>query len=490
MKIRRLPWFAAAESARGALLFVLAGCGAAEPLPVDSPPRTPVAVEAPAPKPPAPKPPARVPTLPPLAPDQIPARLGTPEASRAAAPWWGGGASGYAPQAQGAWSLFDAAESATRDTGPLTGEMLACAVTVIFVEDKLPLFGANHNLADLTARVGFGAHVDVDREPLLDLKGPEDRNEMRFTAPIVNLRIGDPIVARVFDRDVFSNNGIELLRGRFDGKAPIVIRGKHAALDCRLVPRAAVEAKAAAALAQLDATIAGFDRDYAPRFDEPSFFGRLSVTDSTPPFYVVAALVGWDDPRVAARSARMATLERRFDDELAAELQKIHAALPAPGAWLLAKQGTRGVRATSFECGDEVHAPPDTFHSVGCLLHLEVKNLAAAAEDVPVYESGVDDLDLAIIDRRGRRHPVYLLGKIEGGVYHENVWRQPRPDVAPGAVVELLYRVPVEDPYSDSYFSGTLAPLAKDLARYEPVLIEAHAPRTQGEKVERYLRVK
>ncbi len=270
---------------------------------------------------------------------------------------WGGAGDEYAPQR--ARGLFEIGERATRDTGPLTGEMLACAVTVLFVEDKINLFGSNHNLADLTSRVGFGAHVDVDRAPLLLVKGPEDYNEMRFTAPIVNLRVGDPFVVRVLDRDVFSTNGIELLRGRFDGKVPIVIRGKRAAVDCRLVPRAVIEARATEALVRLDAMIAGFDRDYFPRLDDTSFFGRLAVTDATEPFRAVAALVGWDDPRLAARMARMATLERRFDDELGVELKKIHAAQPAPGSWLVFKQGTRAVRAASFECGDKVRPPSE-----------------------------------------------------------------------------------------------------------------------------------
>jgi hypothetical protein len=186
----------------------------------------------------------------------------------------------------------------------------------------------------------------------------------------------------------------------------------------------------------------------------------------------------------------MATLGRRFDAELAPELQKIQAAQPAPGSWLVARPGNRAVRATSFECGDKVHAPPDAFGSVGCLLHLEVKNLAATAENVPAYDDGVDSLHLAVIDGLGRRHSMYFLGRMEGGAFHATDWHQRIHELAPDAVVELLYRLPVEEPFRESYFNGASPPFAKNLALYEPVLIEVRGPRQQGEKVERYLRVK
>jgi hypothetical protein len=178
-------------SALTALPFVLCGCAETEARRVDAPPQAPVVVET-RPAPAKAVKAARAPTLPPLPPDQAPARLGTQETSRAAAPWWGDTVTGYAPQSPRAWSLFEAAERTTREAGSLGGEMLACAVSVVFSEQKFSPFGDGvaHGsaAADLTTRLGFGARVDVDHAPLLEVKGPEDRNEMRFTAPVVALR--------------------------------------------------------------------------------------------------------------------------------------------------------------------------------------------------------------------------------------------------------------------------------------------------------------
>ncbi len=57
-------------------------------------------------------------------------------------------------------------------------------------------------------------------------------------------------------------------------------------------------------------------------------------------------------------------------------------------------------------------------------------------------------------------------------------------------MTELLYRLPAEEPFRESYFNGASKPFAKNLELYEPVLIEVQGQRLPGEKVERYLRVK
>jgi hypothetical protein len=182
-------------------------------------------------------------------------------------------------------------------------------------------------------------------------------------------------------------------------------------------------------------------------------------------------------------------LRGRFDGEVRAELTKTHAALPAPGAWLTPKQVNRAVRVTSFECGDKVRPPQKTGASIGCLLHVEVKNLAAIAEDVAPFQHAVDDLDLDILDGAGRRHTVYFLGGIVDGVFSE-IDRATRQKVLPGATTELLYRLPAEEAFSETYFNGAGKPFAKNIELYEPVLFEARVRGARGAKDERYLRVK
>lgn len=481
--------------ARALVLVVLGGCAVAPPAPA----ATPTAPEASAP--PAPPPPRlHAPTLPPLPPDRAPDRLGDPRSSNAARPWWGG--PGYAPQSPLAAALVAVGETAPRDAGAIAGELLVCGVAVVYSESKFSPFSGDgvsrsYAKADLTTFLRFGGHAGKKKEDPAEIeaRGPEDSNQMVMTVPVVKLDPGDQIALKAIDRDVFTNNDIEEIKGRYEGKLPWVLRGKRVAAECRLVPRQVVEREAAAALRAVDAAVAKFDVEYMPAMDDKAFFGRIAITRVTEPFKRVAALIGWDDPRLAVRSARMATLLDRFDGELTAEMKKLHAALPPFGAWASMRRGELGLRAEKLVCGEAALAPyrkalEIDAESAGCILHVSARNQKPAPEDVAAYDSSVARVDIGLVDRLGRRQTLIYHGTADGDGFHKPAWRDRAP-VPAGGVVELLYAIPAKEMYAEPYFGPTPAPFAANVEAYEPLVFEASSGGGMYEKNERaQLRVK
>lgn len=469
-------------------------------------------------------PPRHAPTLPPAEPDAAPTRLGTPDESMAARPWWG--LDGYAPQIPRPGDLvftlgaddgprsvdaalraratsatfWHAAETTPREVGAMAGEMFACGIAVTYSERKLapmfvfpipvPLAEERTTAADLRATLGFGAFV-APAEPrrpsaagdarAIVVDGPEDSNTMLLLAPIVTLSPGDPVSVQLVDRGVFGTDAtFPTLRGRWEGRLPLVLSAPRARAECRRVPRAFVDGELALALGAVDETLLRLDTTTTGGFDT-----HLPSTELAARIRYAAALVGWSDPRVRRRLERAALLARRVLDEIRADVERIARELPPPGAFVDVAPGAFALRIEGFACGDAARAAIADRQTWGrtptCVLRATVENRAGAEVDLVVGRGdvitrgagsvGPFSVRIALRDRFGRSLAWAGLAP-----------RDARPSwlyahLSPGQQAPIVMALDAESELVEPWFGKDPPPFGGDVAAVRPiVLVASHAP--------------
>jgi hypothetical protein len=425
----------------------------------------------------------------------LPARLGTPASSLAAAPaWWErppealtGRIRVYAPETSEAVSLYAQAPGARVPQGELADGALACRLDLGdrgFDEQALDA-QPESVLGEFAAVVGVAP--DARRAPaqVVVAFGPEDSNRVTFLVPLVRLKVGACLSVRVVELDVHSQESVEQVRARYDGQLPLALAGRLARGDCRLVTRAALEARLAESLRQADEALEGAEADLAGVIDlgahpPVSADGRLARPRAA--VAAPAGLVGWDDPRVGRRMGRLEAMTARLEASLA---HAFEAARPGAigAAWAELAGGQLALRASSLRCGREALRPHHRlvgFWSLvprdACVLSLGVKNLGPGPIAV-----GADSLgplgELVLIDRRGTSRPLHLEGYLRRG----RVRALPAGglSLAPGAELELL--APPR-PEEELLRAVALPVLVRGRLEGAPVYLDPGPPATSGER--------
>ncbi len=455
-----MNWF---RSASLALTVAAAACGpAAVPMaPVPDPPQE----QQPA-KPASAPEPAKPPAEP------APAQLGSPAASKAAAPgWWMRWPRikqrpEYAPQPHSPGELFDAADEKPGQLESIADALLACRLEAgkFFEKKGVQLIepGAFAE-ADLLAAA---AVKPASSAPGLvtTARGKEDTNRMFFTVPLAKMARGDALVINVFDRDVMTVKAIEQLTLAFDGATPIRARGERAAAECRVLPRPWLEAQLAEKLKKLDAELETYDDRYHPHLP-----GRGLTHEIGPAAHgdflrgridQAAALVGWDDPRINKRVKRLQAIVARFDAELKRLLHQTRATLPAPGAWATMLDGELQAKQVKKLCGKRKLGPYRRLYARG----LDKKARAALADDCVFHvrwrnAASPGPIALSVFSHNlGKRLEDFRLIRVDGvaekaravGVVGRRgrvVDPQDDPVLKPGDEAEAVYVAPADGTY-------------------------------------------
>ncbi|MGC4116914.1 MAG: hypothetical protein QM765_20600 [Myxococcales bacterium] len=196
------------------------------------------------------------------------------------------------------------------------------------------------------------------------------------------------------------------MRVPYRGTVPIPLSARAMKGDCRLVTREALEAALPEHLKTTDAALAKARKEF-----------RASLADARPQdvdgalsgarraLTGAAALVGWDDPRVASRAARIADLDR----ELSAEWAQVFAAAKEKATpakeWAPVADGQLEMRVAGVRCGPALSAYagmnlPSMRAKDACALNLAVRNKTdrTLAFDFRLLEPLSD---LLLVDGRG-----------------------------------------------------------------------------------------
>lgn len=320
--------------------------------------------------------------------------LGTPESSRAARPPWAPGMVGYAPAASAdvARALFEAAATSVRRGVSLHRDLLACRI-----EHDVDGSGANGRRRALafgvTLRWG-SAHHEID--------GPRAGTPAHLAVPLVTLAPGDPWQVHLRDE-----GGVVEIEASFDGKSPLRAEAGGFAIECRPVEPAARAEAVRDALWDVDrrlvllATTAG---EAPPRSGENGEIEEIeeALRPFVDPASSVAALVGWDDPRLARRFERRAALEGKLLDRLAQGRAEALARAKAPGEWVgVGRMGRRlEVKVDALDC-DLPAADDATWR---CRATLSLDNGGRGDREVRLSHDSVDvgGAAIAFVDRFGR----------------------------------------------------------------------------------------
>jgi hypothetical protein len=257
---------------------------------------------------------------------KVPDQLGTPAQSRAAAPqWWlsetifgFGKQPGYAPEMP-TWErgVVKALENDADVSGfhpTLSRQTLVCWVAVDYSENRTLLY--RYNKADLVVAATFGEGRSIVSH------GPEDAGQASFVLPLVELKQGEALTLGIADRNFLSFVKIGKENFSYGGNLPWAFKGKTMRGECRGVSRNLMERRLNELAAKSDGDLRKQDGCKPnPRMQR---FGRDCLTKSLTRmrFQALAALVGWDDPRVKRRVARDLEQRETFQRELTTALSK------------------------------------------------------------------------------------------------------------------------------------------------------------------------
>lgn len=241
--------------------------------------------------------------------EEPPAHLARLRAWRSSAPaFWDMEQSGLLPWSRDVDALVD-----DTSAGPAAG--LACEVVLHDYAEHNYIPGPNSELADITVLAWLG----MDRGPFfLRADGPDNRNNMRMAFPLTGLQKGDPVVFELRDRDFVGFSAIDRVEGVLDGPPPFRFTGraKVAEIACRPLARAALdramllhEPEAKRRVEEFGAHRPDPRRADLAFDDETRKRAREGVLE-------LAALGGWDDPRVTAVMGSLRSAEADMDSAL------------------------------------------------------------------------------------------------------------------------------------------------------------------------------
>jgi hypothetical protein len=292
--------------------------------------------------------------------------------------------SALAPQLDGVDDLYHRHRGRS-PAEALGGALLVCRATVTIKTDT---FGA----ADLKVKLRLGKH------PTVTLWGPEDNDVYTFSVPLVALRRGETIEVTLWDRDVTTDEHIGTGRQKYDGILPLVFEERDWNFQCRVVPAAEVGTLLAARLTRLDAALAQLAR-YRPDW-RAADWGRPALAPGPVRHELqrAAAVVGWAEPKVAARARRGDEIEARWASQVRAEVEAAVAALPPPTQAVdLPAARLRG-RVTAGSCGA----------TRGCQLTLEVQSTAAQERSLEPGHGLGEYRDLQLVMADGSLHEAHV----------------------------------------------------------------------------------
>jgi len=301
--------------------------------------------------------------------DTPPADPSSAAASAKHAPW-PSEHQGYAPQRADRAKLYDVHAAAPAKARTLEGALLACKVSTRVKGDRrkgsvvsflLPHTRGKVAAPDLLTVLTFG------KGPSLTAWGPDNSQSMYITAPAVHLRQGQPVEAKLYDREVVGRERLGVVRGKYPGRVPFEIkRGAHT-LSCRQVSPAALTHELSEALAGADRALRAAAASATPHRDR-HHWGLSGLSAKTrKELEPAAALLGWGDPRVRRRLrwraeivSKAHELPRRWIAELSESLPLSTAGSPATlkGSGLQVELGQQ-------QCGDKVFRRYKRHASVG-----------------------------------------------------------------------------------------------------------------------------
>jgi hypothetical protein len=425
------------------LCFLAIGCGEAPPPepeypdPPALPPQPVKTAEAEAPPPP------EAPPRPP--PEPVPEHLGTPASSLAAAPRWATREDkSYAPQPGGAESLFN-------EAAPAGEEAIGVACQFSVGNFRETAFTPAAALADMTVHASFSGPKG-EKRPTLTVWGPEDTNTIYFVLPLASLGKGDEVVAEAIDRNVFSPDFLDRVRAVHKGHFPLAVHGRLATMECRALPRAAIEAHFAKNVPDVEEAIAKVESQ-KPDLTAAGF--ALSdlkdggVADARWAMEYLAGLTGWDDPRVARRVARLDAAEAKIAGAIAAQADALRAKLPAPADSPTENlAGMLQVRSEEVACGPEVLKKYARYAGIGveedfrktqCMVRVHLTNVSAEALKIDAFFGRIDPIgSMTLISKSGGRFPFMPFGEIVKDKPRRLQSDQP---LAPGKSITLLAAV-------------------------------------------------
>jgi hypothetical protein len=227
-------------------------------------------------------------------PDEPPAQPSTPTASLRARPSWGkldNVRSGnevlteYAPQLDKPNEIFMAA--APLGSNDVERGLLVCRVQTFAKADT---FAGD----DLQVRVAFGS------TPLMANDGPEDANLGFVSAPLASLKKGNTVRFEVFDRDVWSLQDITRPQVTWNGGA-LTVLDPGATIECRGLSGESLNNLASVHAAEADQLVSRLQRSKLDGEFADWKYPSFAVVEAQRGVGNVAALVGWDDPRVQRR---------------------------------------------------------------------------------------------------------------------------------------------------------------------------------------------
>ena len=196
----------------------------------------------------------------------------------------------------------------------------------------------------------------------------------------------------VLDRDIGSDQVLAVFNLTYQGTFPLTTHDSYTNVECRAMTRDELEGAWVEAAVVADRALDAMD--VPPTFTlqderwavDPELRERLYEAVSE-----IAGLVGWDDPRVRARTARVG----RILERAAAAIRNAvaEAARTSPPASAPYVTGSLTVRAVSV-CGQEAERlllddrDKRLLADTGCALRLEVKNRSSRAVTVGQTREG------------------------------------------------------------------------------------------------------
>jgi hypothetical protein len=232
------------------------------------------------------------------------------------------------PDAPALWKAFQSEQERER----VDGGLLVCHLQVGPRKD--PVLRGTVDVLTLGAAELLNANLTVRltlrRDPTIVLWAPFFREGSFVSVPAVTLARGDRVELELVDRGVLKNHPLGRATTEWNGRSPLLLSTAKWSARCVLVDRDEVRARAQSWLASLDrqldrAAAAQVDRAL-PQLGRPSESDQLRGrfrSDGEGNFRYAAGYLGWGDPEIQSRLARLQRIEGAFDEAAAREVEAI-----------------------------------------------------------------------------------------------------------------------------------------------------------------------
>ena len=347
--------------------------------------------------------------------DPVPAQLGSPSGSLARRPLWHVADQGYAPTLPeaAAAALFAAASVATQPRAALEGELLACRIDVKFEEIKnWSLRPRKWAAADLLIIAGFGPQGATSAGSLASL-GNNQSNHAHFVVPAARMVDGDVIDVLVNDRDrVLARDFIDRLPLTWAGATPLLASTAITTVLCRVVEGEPLAREVQTRLWDVDDSLAQW-RQLEPdiRSGTAACLAPAMVTER---LGLLAAVLGWDDPRTLARLDAAAASEAVVMQACAERFTAYVGGLDGVGAPTTLAGTDAGVRVQDGSCAPSAMARLEATagRSAGgrCTFALELNNRAATPLELRGGAVVHPNWEVFAYDARGRQLAIASAG--------------------------------------------------------------------------------